>query len=276
MANYLDNLYLNFHGDVTFNEKESTQLHYKIFRLLEGKERENYLGYYQAIYNEMNYVKEYEAEIFLFLLKALLNDITYITQRKDSDKYDIYQKLKEVLEQNFSLEYSFTPNKDEVRASLLDINFPIEYVDSFIDRLVILYHNRMPKAQNVIKKDVKVEPIISKDFLKMQKEQQKMEDNYKKQIESYLESLCNEEEKELLLQAKNALLESNSSFKGYQELLRNNLQNLLDIAREMMENQAEHEFYMDLFIEEMSSLKENLEQFQLIADYIPKRVPNKL
>ena len=43
-----------------------------------------------------------------------------------------------------------------------------------------------------------------------------------------------------------------------------------------MENQAEHEFYMDFFIEEMSSLKENLEQFQLIADYIPKRVPNKL
>lgn len=276
MANYLDNLYLNFYGDVTFNEKESTQLHYEFFRLLEGKEGENYLGYYQVIYSEMNYVKENEIGIFSFLLKALCNDITYITQRKDSDKYDIYQKLKEVLEQNFSLEYSFTPNKDEVRASLLDINFPIEYVDSFIDRLVILYHNRMPKAQNVIKKDVKVEPIISKDFLKMQKEQQKMEDNYKKQIESYLESLCNEEEKELLLQAKNALLESNSSFKGYQELLRNNLQNLLDIAREMMENQADYEFYMDLFIEEMSSLKENLEQFQLIADYIPKRVPNKL
>ena len=209
-------------------------------------------------------------------MKALLNDITYITQRKDSDKYDIYQKLKEVLEQNFSLEYSFTPNKDEVRASLLDINFPIEYVDSFIDRLVILYHNRMPKAQNVIKKDVKVEPIISKDFLKMQKEQQKIEDNYKKLIESYLESLCNEDEKKLIHQAKAALSESNSSFKGYQELIQTNMQDLLDIAREMMENQAEHEFYMDLFIEEMSSLKENLEQFQLIADYIPKRVPNKL
>lgn len=104
MANYLDHMYLHFYGDVTFTAKESIQLHYEFFRLLEGKEGENYLGYYKVIYHEMRYVKESNTEIFSYLLKALLNDIAYITERKDSNKYLIYQQLQEVLKRNFSMQ----------------------------------------------------------------------------------------------------------------------------------------------------------------------------
>ena len=275
MANYLDNLYLNTTGNVNFNEKESAQLHYEIFRLLEGKDGENYLGYYTVIYHEMCYVKEYEAEIFSFLLKVLFNDISYVMQRKDNNKYSIYQKLQEVLNKNFSLQQLVTPNQDEVRNMLISLDFPLDYVDAFINRLVILYYNRMPKEQSVSKKDNVIPTPISEPSFQEKNEPLIKEDDYQVRIETYLESLCNDEEKKLLLLAKNALCESNSSFKGYRELIHNNMQNLLDIAREMMENQQDYNFYMELFLEEMKVLKESLEQIQLIADYIPKRIPNK-
>ena len=275
MANYLDNLYLNTTGNVNFNEKESAQLHYEIFRLLEGKDGENYLGYYTVIYHEMCYVKEYEAEIFSFLLKVLFNDISYVTQRKNNNKYSFYQKLQEVLNKNFSLQQLVTPNQDEVRNMLISLDFPVDYVDAFINRLAILYYNRMPKEQSVSKKGNVIPTPISEPSFQEKNEPLIKEDDYQVRIETYLESLCDDEEKKLLLLAKNALCESNSSFKGYRELIHNNMQNLLDIAREMMENQQDYDFYMELFLEEMKVLKESLEQFQLIADYIPKRIPNK-
>lgn len=131
----------------------------------------------------------------------------------------------------------------------------------------------MPKVQSISTKDLEVSSSPCVTSFEEQREPQAQESDDQKKIEIYLESLCNDREKELFYQAKNALLESNSSFTGYQELLRKNLENLLEIAREMMENQKDYEFYMELFVEEMNVLKENLEQIQLIANYIFKKTP---
>lgn len=261
LENYFNSIKLD-------KQEESKQIHYSILKLLEGNYGETFLGYYDAIYYELKYIGENENDIFKLLLKAILSDFIFL---KDEDnlpnEFQRFQKLEFVLKKNFNFKDNKNINKEEIKEALLDLHFPKEFVDIFLEKLINIYSSifQKPKDTPVYKKDINIPQKETttesiNPFLKIDLMEQK--------ITETLLSMLNDEELEKYNKVLKYTSLNNSSIEGYQKQLKNCLAEAKEIAKCVMESPEEKELYITL-------LKETFKQIDEIIFLIDMVIPYK-
>lgn len=255
------------HIDIPVQEG-SREFHFEILNLLEGNYGENFIGYYENLYEIMKTATKNKEEIFELFAKVLLNDMCYLElKKKKEDSYEIYDEVKTTFEKNLSFPIDQI-KREKLLEALTKIQFPEEIKETFLDYLIENWKEKqtisnIPAYKKEIKEE-QVKPEQSKDpFF-----EQDLKEKERTQI---LYSLLNDEEKEIYNQTLEYLALKNTAIKGYCKELEECTATLNDLAELVQEKEEEKQIVIDLIQLEIEKIKEIFLQINMIIPYVLKR-----